>query len=126
MGNEVDIAKNLSDGLVITLIGMGLVFASILVLWGLMEVVVRITARMKEAPEEAEEAEAAAPAEATAVEDDTLKQRAAAAAVAVALALQRISHSTLTRPATEALSSWQATFRSIRQGEQSNLTNRKR
>jgi len=86
--------STLVSSLWITLIGMSLVFIAILVLWGLMEVLMRFTARFaaKEAEGVGEEsmeggmerAEESLPA----VTPDQRK-RAAATAVALALALRR-------------------------------------
>lgn len=84
----------LGTALWITLIGMGLVFIAILLLWALMEILMRFTARF--AADEVEEGEegdaivvsepASPPVLATGLET---KQRAAAAAVAVAMAMRR-------------------------------------
>ncbi len=90
-------ANTMVNALIITGIGMGLVFVAILALWGLMELMVKVTARFaprEENVEEGEVEEAATEAEpvseAALVEpaDDLtgLKRKAAAAAVAMALA----------------------------------------
>ena len=73
----------IGQALQITLIGMLILFISLLVLWGVMELLVRL---VKDNPQEevAEEAPAAAVVE-TAAEDD-LKQKAAAAAAAYVIA----------------------------------------
>lgn len=97
----------------ITLIGMGLVFIAILLLWALMEVLMRFTARFaaeETAEGEAEEAEgepAAPPAPAAHLGQ---KQKAAAAAVALAMALRRPALKTT--PSGSAGSAWQAVTRS--------------
>src|SRR5512133_2514022 len=101
------------DALWITAIGMGLVFLSIIALWGLMALLVRLTDR-KEAAEVESEAEAAetASVETTAASDGALerKRRAAAVAVAVALSLRKPA-----RPAhlqqAGSVSAWQAVNR---------------
>ena len=72
----------LNQTLIITAIGMGLVFVAILLLWGLMELIVRLTARRKQAA-----AAAVSAALASAVTKPGAA-KAAAAAVAAALALQ--------------------------------------
>ncbi|NMB90634.1 MAG: OadG family protein [Chloroflexi bacterium] len=74
-------ATPMENALLITAAGMGLVFVAILLLWGLMEGLVRWLAP-RTPPEEA-----AAPAE-PAPEELTRQAQAAAAAVAVALARQ--------------------------------------
>ncbi|HZY40817.1 MAG TPA: OadG family protein [Anaerolineae bacterium] len=98
-------AENLSLSLQITLIGMGLVFGAIILLWIMMVVLVRLTPDR----EEAAEPEATAPIEPTA---NRAKQRAAIAAVAVALAHEatpKIHEFPL--PATPIVSAWQAVQR---------------
>jgi sodium pump decarboxylase gamma subunit len=91
----------------ITLIGMGLVFASLILLWGVMELMVRLTAE-KEPTTAGEVAEPVA----AAVEDDRArKQQAAAAAVAVALAGQDSGPHEFPLPPTAMVSAWQAVMR---------------
>lgn len=102
----------MANALLITLIGMGLVFVVILLLWGLMALLVRLTAE-KEAvvgePVEAEAALAQADERAEPAPGLDRKRRTAAAAVAAALALQSSS-----RPAVKpagSLSAWQIVHR---------------
>jgi Na+-transporting methylmalonyl-CoA/oxaloacetate decarboxylase gamma subunit len=88
--------QNLLNALLITAVGMGLVFVALLVLWALMEVTVQAGAwynkshpEEEDGEEEEEEAEEAPAVEAEAEPAaSSVKQQAAAAAVAVALALQ--------------------------------------
>ncbi len=90
----------ITTSLYITLIGMGLVFGAIILLWGLMFLMTRLLADR--------EAEFEVPDEARAQ-----KSRAAAAAVAVALAEQaqsRIGHFPM--PNTALVSAWQLGMRS--------------
>ena len=106
--------ETLGSALWITLIGMGLVFVAILLLWGLMEMVVRLTAERETAKGVAPEAEVAAPAAVAAPADNkVLKLRAAAAAVAYALSASKTSTGSpyATPPATSG-SAWQAVMRS--------------
>lgn len=120
---------NINNGLLITLVGMGLVFVAILFLWGLMEIIVKLGNQRRVqavAAEAAGEPAAGETAPAIPAGDPSLKQRAAAAAVAVAFAMRRASGAVLTRPASEGFSSWQATFRSLRQSQQGNLYRSKR
>ena len=49
----------ISSALIITVIGMGLVFIAIIALWGLMELMVRVTARYATGDETAESEEGA-------------------------------------------------------------------
>ncbi|MBN1454494.1 MAG: OadG family protein [Anaerolineales bacterium] len=83
----------------ITLLGMGLVFGAIVLLWGLMSLMTRLLAERETSPEIQDEAR-------------TKKARAAAAAVAVALAEQaqsRIGHFPM--PNTALVSAWQLGMR---------------
>lgn len=97
--------SNLIVALQITLIGMGLVFAAILLLWGLMALLVRLAP--ERAPETAPDAEQARQAE------TARKRRAAASAVAIALAqqAQRGEPHEFPIPPTALVSAWQAVMR---------------
>jgi Na+-transporting methylmalonyl-CoA/oxaloacetate decarboxylase gamma subunit len=90
----------LSIALQITLIGMGLVFGAILLLWLVMALLMRLTA---ERPAEAERAQAA---------ELALKQRAAAAAVSFAMAQETVDQPhEFPLPPTATVSAWQAVMR---------------
>lgn len=97
-------SENLIIALQITLVGMGLVFAAILLLWGAMALLVRLTARSVEAEAEQERA---------ALTELERKQRAAAAAVAVALAqvAEASEPHEFPLPPTALVSAWQAVMR---------------
>ena len=93
----------------ITALGMGLVFAAIVLLWGLMSV---LTALHLEKPE-------------VALPETDLKARAAAAAVAVALAQQEASSTRpLPEPPTPIISAWQLGMRTRQMYEKGELTRR--
>ncbi len=119
----------------ITLIGMGLVFIGIMALWGLMELIVKLTNRYALThPEEGEaEAEAGETNEPTPMVearpvDSANKQRAAAAAVAIALALEAEAEAeatVLAQPQNGQASAWQAVMRSAQLTQRSNQFNRK-
>jgi Na+-transporting methylmalonyl-CoA/oxaloacetate decarboxylase gamma subunit len=96
--------ENLILALQITLVGMGLVFAAILLLWGVMALLVRLTARSVEAEAEQERA---------ALTELERKQRAAAAAVAIALAqtAEATEPHEFPLPPTAIVSAWQAVMR---------------
>lgn len=103
------------NALWITLIGMGLVFLAIILLWGLLALLVRITAERQAAVKTVEP-----PVEPLAGEDDLRlldrKRRAAAAAAAAALSLQKQTseaYAPLPRSSEPAgpVSSWQAVQR---------------
>lgn len=97
---------NLLIAIQITVVGMALVFAAIILLWGLMALLVRVTA---EKPETVEVASATT---------DTLsaKRQAAIAAVAVVLALEKESKPAMQMvlPPTATVSAWQAAMRANR------------
>jgi Na+-transporting methylmalonyl-CoA/oxaloacetate decarboxylase gamma subunit len=105
----------LNQALWITLIGMGLVFVAILLLWGLMALLVRVLA---ERPAPADEPAASAAPGQSAIPEDALllarKRRAAAAAVAAALAAAeaRPRPRITARPTpASGISLWQAAHR---------------
>lgn len=90
------------DGLAITAYGLGLVFSSLLLLWGLLSLLVRLTSKQDKASNtEAER---------------LLKQKAAAAAVACALFLECQAEASqihiFPMPPTTRISPWQAVLRS--------------
>jgi len=92
-------ANSLSLSLYITLIGMGLVFGAIIMLWGLMSLMTRLLTKRETSAEVTDEAR-------------EKKARAAAAAVAVAIAEQaqsRIGHFPM--PNTALVSAWQLGMR---------------
>lgn len=98
--------ENLNIALLITAIGMGLVFGSILALWAVMALLMRLTAERNQ-PE---------PVEAPVIETDVNASalRAKAAAAAVAVALQRESEDEpheFPLPPTALVSAWQAVTR---------------
>ena len=100
----------LNQGLLITLIGMGLVFVALLFLWGLMALMGRLPDFGSQAEEEAVAPEEIEPAEAGSPAAD-LRARAAAAAVCAALAMQPPA----VRPessSSQGLTPWQAAGRS--------------
>jgi len=97
---------NLGTALQITLVGMGLVFGAILLLWILMACLVRLTV-VRRAPTAAEQT-TPEPAEGS----EQLPARAAAAAVAAALAAQEPPRANFPLPPTALVSAWQAVRRS--------------
>jgi Na+-transporting methylmalonyl-CoA/oxaloacetate decarboxylase gamma subunit len=118
------------SALQITAIGMGLVFVSLLLLWGLMEGMMRLTARSA-AVEAAQAAEAAeepcepeeAPGEIT--DAAVLRRRAAAAAVAVALAMKPVQDGHLLRPPAETASVWQSVLRANQLSQRAQVVSQK-
>ena len=97
--------NNLLIALQITALGMGLVFAAILVLWGMMNLLTFLTA------DKEPEVDSAASSKAVPMVDD-LRARAAAIAVAVAIAQQETSSApSLAEPPTAIVSAWQLGMR---------------
>lgn len=94
---------NLLNALLITVMGMGITFGAILVLWGMMAALTAIPDKAKDA----------APSQPSAAPEDDSKARAAAAAVALALAEQELSAARpLPPPPTAIVSAWQLGTRS--------------
>ena len=95
--------NNLILALEITIVGMGLVFAALILIWWMMALLTRLTAE-KEAP--AGETASAAP------ETDE-RAEAAALAVAIAMAEHQLSQAhPLKDPPTAIVSAWQLGMRS--------------
>lgn len=96
--------NTLQLALQITGIGMGLVFAAILVLWLTMILLAALTAEKESASD---------PAEAAPVSNDEILAQAAAVGVALAIAEQQLSSAhPLIHPATAIVSAWQLGLRS--------------
>lgn len=101
-------SANLESALLITAIGMSLVFLAIILLWGLMALLVRVTADRK--PKESM-SEADSDAGQNAEFEDSLRMRAAAVAVAISLGIHRL-HSGLSTPIpSSTISPWQSVMR---------------
>ena len=94
--------QDLSLALSITLVGMGLVFAAIILLWGLMALLVRLTSK----PTEKETVQN--------LQEQERKRRAAVLAVSIALARQAnmLEPHEFPLPPTAQVSPWQAIMRS--------------
>lgn len=112
----------IQQGLLITVIGMGLVFAVIIFLWGLMALMMRFTSREKQ--DITEEGVLGDTDEATqpAIQASEGRRRAAAAVVAVALAIKKSKSVSLhlqRQKSPGELSPWQTHHR-IRQIENRN------
>ncbi len=92
--------NQLSSSLLITVIGMGLVFGAILLLWGLMAILVRFVKDPQ-------------PVVVSSETEEELKLRAAIAAVGLALAQasSSVPHE-FPLPPTALVSAWQAVMRS--------------
>ena len=101
--------NNFLLALQITALGMGLVFAAIILLWGMMNLLTAITADRSPASDIIPEGGSA---KSVPIMDRDLKAQAAAVAVAVALAEQQVSsaHPLLDSP-TAIVSAWQLGMR---------------
>jgi Na+-transporting methylmalonyl-CoA/oxaloacetate decarboxylase gamma subunit len=114
--------SQLTVSLIITAIGMGLVFVAILLLWGLMEALVKATADKTAAAPEVEPVEVrAAPVPASA--ERGLKAQAAAAAVTIALSMRRSGSQK--REDNGGISPWQAVLRAGQLSQRTTSFNRK-
>ena len=100
----------------ITLVGMGLVFGAIVLLWGLIALLMRLTTDSKTHFPLLEEVQTISYAD---IEEIEQKRRAALAAVAVALAIDRQAPHVFPIPQTALVSAWQAVMRA------SNIRNRR-
>ena len=108
--------NNMILALQITALGMGLVFAAIILLWWMMNLLTFITA----------DKEPASDATPTPVVEDELKAQAAAVAVATALAEQQVCSPHLwAEPAPAIVSAWQLGMRT-RQMYQKGVSVRRR
>jgi hypothetical protein len=104
-------SSDLYLSLQITALGMGLVFGAIIVLWGMMQALARLTAD-KEPAALASEPSLNRQPEGHGEPDHELRARAAAAAVALALAEQEASSAhPLNMPPTALVSAWQLGMR---------------
>lgn len=98
--------SNILIALQITALGMGLVFAAIILLWWMMAAITSLMAEATFTPNTPETDSA----EPVLLIDSDIKARAAAVAVAIALAEQQTSH-TLSTPPTAIVSAWQLGMR---------------
>ena len=122
----------INSALIITAIGMGLVFIAIIALWGLMELMVRVTARYAtgeetaESEEGAEETEPAVEFAAESVAGHTeLKRKVAAAAVVLALAQEAEQPVYAQMSSYTSGSAWQAVSRGGQLNQRASLYSRK-
>jgi Na+-transporting methylmalonyl-CoA/oxaloacetate decarboxylase gamma subunit len=113
--------SNLQIALTMTVVGMGIVFIGILILWGVMALMVRIWPDKTGVSEVTQTG-----SEDSKGEESGLKEKAAAAAVAVAISLRQGIFSTPTGGApVSAGSSWQATTRALEISQSTQSFNRK-
>jgi sodium pump decarboxylase gamma subunit len=99
------------QGLLITAIGMGLVFVVIILLWGLMALMMRVTSRNSQIEEQAEEEPQPDVPVIPEMASIERQKRAAAAAVAVQLAMAVKTSKTEMAVQKEGLSPWQTVHR---------------
>jgi Na+-transporting methylmalonyl-CoA/oxaloacetate decarboxylase gamma subunit len=114
--------SNLSNALFITAAGMGLVFGAILLLWGVMALLVRLTSERAAAPAP-EEPEGVQDAQPEAQEEADLRLQAAAAAVAIALAEKDTATQPqiISLPLTATVSPWQGVMRARMLNKRGNI-----
>jgi Na+-transporting methylmalonyl-CoA/oxaloacetate decarboxylase gamma subunit len=100
--------SNISIALQITALGMGLVFAAIILLWWMMALLTRVLPEKEASPE----AGASDSAENAPDIEREMKSQAAAIAVAIALADHQVTHAhPLSAPPTAIVSAWQLGMR---------------
>lgn len=116
----------IQNSLLITAIGMGLVFISILLLWGMMELVVRMTANKRSPLEQPDKAKENTNLAQTADNSEQMNRaKAAAAAVSYALAIEKTARNQQTVQAPrENISTWQAVMRAGNLNQISNFQRR--
>lgn len=115
--------STLTSALMITGLGMGLVFVGILLLWGMMALLVRFV----KDPKEVDEAAVVEPEVSPEVPDTIQprhKKRALAAAVAVAM-LMRQSTASAQAEGSATVSPWQAVLRAGNMSQRVQMFNRK-
>jgi sodium pump decarboxylase gamma subunit len=120
--NGVSMQSPLTISLIITVIGMGLVFVAILLLWGLMEGLVKITADKTAVVPDVQPSEVRS-TQIPADVEQAYKAEAAAAAVAIALSLrQTASHQ---NDEGSSISPWQSVLRAGQLSQRTTSFNRK-
>lgn len=113
----------MNDVLQISLIGAGLVFLGLIVLWFLMDLIVRVTSLKKKE----KRIDTNNVTNNLMKKDDLqLKQKAAAASVAVTIALLHTSFSSTHRPCDQEISSWQIAHRNQQIMNKDRFTGRNR
>jgi Na+-transporting methylmalonyl-CoA/oxaloacetate decarboxylase gamma subunit len=107
---------NLTTSLLLTVVGMGLVFGAILLFWLFMSVLVRLVAGVPDGEKGAREAAAmdAAAMRRAAAHEVEMRRRAAmvAALAALAMAEEEAAPGRFPLPPTALVSTWQAVMRS--------------
>ncbi len=114
----------ITQGLLITAIGMGLVFLAILLLWGLMDILVRIT---NEKTTKVATIDVEKITQETVVENEDKSQRlhrVASVAVAIAMSLQK-QFPIIKPQESGTISAWQTSRRSQVLNQSADLLNRK-
>jgi Na+-transporting methylmalonyl-CoA/oxaloacetate decarboxylase gamma subunit len=97
--------NNMLIALQISALGMGLVFAAIILLWGMMNLLTFITTKKQTSS-------ARKSTESTPLNENDLKAQAAAVAVAIAIAAQQVSSARpFHEPPTAIISAWQLGMR---------------
>lgn len=108
--------------LIITLAGMGLVFAAILAFWALMAVLVRVTSKGHAASHKEHEPVSSLVKVDMSAEETELRRRTAVAAVAFALACEpRDGPQPFPVPPTALVSTWQAVLRARQLGQRGSV-----
>jgi sodium pump decarboxylase gamma subunit len=101
----------LSQGLLITLVGMGLVFLALILMWWLMDILVRLFSESDVRRSPDVEAEVASP---PLPEEQELRRRAAVAAVALALHFSQRPRTSVMPSSPSSVTPWQIADRLTR------------
>ncbi len=111
----------ITQGLIIAGIGMGLVFVAIVFLWGLMDVLVKVTTeKTKEEKDDGAQGDMIA----TETGDPNRLRKVAAVAVAIAMSMKK-QHPVIKPQESNSISPWQAARRTQVLGQSAALLNRK-
>ena len=103
--------NNLGIALEITALGMGLVFAALILLWGMMNLLTAFTAEKQSLGADTADASGSPTSDlATLATEEAIRAQAVAVAVAMAIAEQQAS--LLNAPPTANVSAWQLGMRS--------------
>jgi Na+-transporting methylmalonyl-CoA/oxaloacetate decarboxylase gamma subunit len=124
-GNGHGMIDNLATSLLLSLLGMGLVFAAIVLFWLFMSVLVRLAAGAPDGEEAEREAAAvdAAAMRRVAAQEIELRRRAAVVAALAALAMseEEAEPGHFPLPPTALVSTWQAVMRARQMAERGSV-----
>ena len=115
----------LNNSLIITLIGMGLVFIAILILWAMMELLVRLSADRGKGGAVPPTPAVGAPHLKDGIDWTGMKEKVAAVAVAFALGIVDGNDARVSQEDTGQISPWQSVMRAGQINQQNSIHARK-